>query len=862
MTIRGGSYFIKGISIVFCLYFFAQALPAQAASLVVTKTADTMDGSCDTTDCSLREAVATANTNSDSDTITFAVDGTFTLSASNGSLNLNYGMTIQGNGPSKTVISGSGNYAGRVFTQNAGTSGQLFTLKQMTITNGSVHGSGGGISQEDTGNVLTVDTCIVSNNTIQSSDSAVFGAGIYSAGTLTVMNSTLTNNTILSSVNGQNHTGSAIAVGGNAAPTITLMNSTISSNTGENGGGAIAATTTFNGIFASYNLTISNNASNTVSTAANVNAGGVFNESTKTLYFTNTIIAGNSSAGTTEKNCQKTGTGTFGSLGYNIDGGTTCGFAVAGDQSNVTSDKLKLGALASNGGSTPTQALSYGSYAIEAVPSLSCIMTTDQRSIPRPQGVNCDVGAYEFQDSDDDHSPSGTDCNDGDATVYTAGTFYQDLDGDGLGNPNVSAVACLSSLSGYVANNGDSNDQDADNDGVSASSDCDDHNATIISSPQTYYEDADGDGQGNANSATVSCTQPSGYVTNSSDTDDTVGEGNGVANTVTDTDKDGLTSDQDCNDSDATITYQRTYYKDGDSDTVGGTTTTVICSNTAPTGYVTTTGDCDDTNADVTTTQTYYQDLDSDGQGNASVSTSVCSSTAPTGYTINSTDIDDTVDSSLIELPDDGISNDGDADIDEVNTVAENGIYAKYGSTDPTDADAYASSISKIKGKKNGKIRVTFADGVKYVYPIFSVESDSKTKVKQYHNSGYLVVLNPVGKKVALVNPYTGAVVTTLSIQTETKYSNNSLKQANLRTDQDNTYEMVVTSLQGTAVRLSIVKVNIKKLKLSLKDTLTATLKNVDVGETELESTMVTVRTAEAAAVKQFKVASDYTFDD
>lgn len=51
------------------------ARPALAASFVVTKAADTNDGVCDA-DCSLREAIAAANTSGGADTITFAIPAT------------------------------------------------------------------------------------------------------------------------------------------------------------------------------------------------------------------------------------------------------------------------------------------------------------------------------------------------------------------------------------------------------------------------------------------------------------------------------------------------------------------------------------------------------------------------------------------------------------------------------------------------------------------------------------------------------------------------------------------------------------------------------------------------------------------
>src|SRR5690242_9354016 len=55
---------------------------AYAATLTVTKAADTNDGTCDS-DCSLREAITEANLNgAGSDTISFAANYTITLGGS------------------------------------------------------------------------------------------------------------------------------------------------------------------------------------------------------------------------------------------------------------------------------------------------------------------------------------------------------------------------------------------------------------------------------------------------------------------------------------------------------------------------------------------------------------------------------------------------------------------------------------------------------------------------------------------------------------------------------------------------------------------------------------------------------------
>lgn len=87
---------------------------------------------------------------------------------------------------------------------------------------------------------------------------------------------------------------------------------------------------------------------------------------------------------------------------------------------------------------------------------------------------------------------------DGDDEPCTPTTWYQDIDGDGLGNPDVSQSSC-EQPDGYVANPDDPED--------------------CITT--TYYRDADFDGMGDPGNTIESCTQPDGYVTNADDDNDT-----------------------------------------------------------------------------------------------------------------------------------------------------------------------------------------------------------------------------------------------------------------------------------------------------------------------------------------------------
>ena len=168
-------------------------------------------------------------------------------------------------------------------------------------------------------------------------------------------------------------------------------------------------------------------------------------------------------------------------------------------------------------------------------------------------------------------------------------TYYHDGDGDGYGNPGGSKVE-NSQPDGYVKDNTDWNDNDAkiypgaeeicDNIDNNCNSQVDEGLTT------TYYIDADGDGYGDPEVSQDACSQPSGYVTDSTDCDDTDASINPVAEEITD---DGI--DNDCDG-----LYAKTYYEDADGDGYGNPEVSQV-DTSQPYGYVTDNTDCNDNNA-------------------------------------------------------------------------------------------------------------------------------------------------------------------------------------------------------------------------------------------------------------------------
>jgi predicted outer membrane repeat protein len=204
---------------------------------------------------SLRSAIIQANTDAaagTSDTINFnsSLAGT-TIVLTQGQLELSGAgtgkITIDARSLS-TPITISGNNSSRIFQVDYGVQAELDAL---TITRGMVSGS-------NDGGAIFSDGTLTLNNSTLSNNSAPLGGAIFSDGTLTLNNSTVANNFANYNGGGVNNYGQ-----------LTLISSTISGNTA---GNATSTNTNGGGIFNAGALTIST-CTITGNTAAN--GGGV-----------------------------------------------------------------------------------------------------------------------------------------------------------------------------------------------------------------------------------------------------------------------------------------------------------------------------------------------------------------------------------------------------------------------------------------------------------------------------------------------------------------------------------------------------------------------------------------------------------
>jgi uncharacterized repeat protein (TIGR01451 family) len=156
-----------------------------------------------------------------------------------------------------------------------------------------------------------------------------------------------------------------------------ITNTTISGNNATDNGGGI------HNAFGVYltNVTLVDN-------AADGNGGGIFNNEAN-AYPINTIIAMNQAL---DGNCASSEFANMVSQGHNIDDDNTCNLSAVGD---IPGTDPLLGPLQDNGGMTATHALLEGSPAINQADDNDC-PSTDQRNVSRPQGLGCDIGAYEL----------------------------------------------------------------------------------------------------------------------------------------------------------------------------------------------------------------------------------------------------------------------------------------------------------------------------------------------------------------------------------------------------------------------------------------------------------------------------------
>ena len=393
-----------------------------ATHFVVTKVADTNDGVCNS-DCSLREAISAANAQPGTDSISFALDGTFSLSLigrledqnNSGDLDIKESLFIIGRGVGQTIIEGMGQ--DRVFDVRGGSA----ELHHLTIRHGSLSPTvettaNGGCIRQTGFTTLTLDHLLLTNCVAQ----GIFahGGAIYSSGSLIIRHTEIAQShaTTIDPTSGTGYGGglyllgvrtgfnaeqiyattfaanSASSAGGAILfsprdPTgakLLLSNSTISGNQAPSGAGLSLWNQSPRNAFSHLNLVNSTIAENVASQSSGV--GGVEIVAvpqfvtTPTILLQNSVIAQNS-----PRNCHPDRN--HATQGVSVASDGSC------DATTVTAGSVLFAPLSNDGGPTRTHLPLAGTVLID---SADCpTLVEDQRGILRPQGTRCDVGAVE-----------------------------------------------------------------------------------------------------------------------------------------------------------------------------------------------------------------------------------------------------------------------------------------------------------------------------------------------------------------------------------------------------------------------------------------------------------------------------------
>jgi predicted outer membrane repeat protein len=265
------------------------------------------------------------------------------------------------------------------------------SLINVTINNNTAVLRGGGMGNYSSSPLLT--------NVIFSANTADDGGGMHNSYST---NPTLTNVTF--SGNSATSTGGGMYNSSNSNPTLTnvtfsgnsttslgggmyngssspvLTNVTFSSNTATGNGGGMFNYTSSPVL---TNVTFSANSTTSL-------GGGIYNHASSNPQIRNTIFWGNT-ATTTGAQIYNSSTSIPSVSDSVVQDGCPAGSACT---NIITGDPL-LGALGNYGGLTQTIPLQAGSSAIDTGYDVVCT-DTDQRGLERPQGVYCDIGAYEY----------------------------------------------------------------------------------------------------------------------------------------------------------------------------------------------------------------------------------------------------------------------------------------------------------------------------------------------------------------------------------------------------------------------------------------------------------------------------------
>ena len=368
---------------------------ALLATFTVTNTLDAGSGS-------LRQAISDANVGAGADTISFASSlAGETITLTSGELVVTDGLDINGPGADQLTI--DANQQSRIFSIDDGNSNNLIdvSISGLTLTGGAADGPAAFSPAAQGGAISTLENLEVDGLFVTGNRALSLGGGIRSAGgvnaNLTVLNSTISNNTVGNATELGFAAGLYFFSGGYVA------NTTLVGNSAASGGSAIDIGQTTPVVVA--NSTITGNTGGTALRNTN---------SSNSLTLHNTIVAGNLDAAGNAS--EISGTVEPASSNNLIGDPATAGGLIHSNNGNILGDGAGNGiaastiietTLADNGGPTQTLALIENSPAIDAgsnalaVDQNAVALTVDQRGEERVvdgdgnDTSTVDIGAFE-----------------------------------------------------------------------------------------------------------------------------------------------------------------------------------------------------------------------------------------------------------------------------------------------------------------------------------------------------------------------------------------------------------------------------------------------------------------------------------
>ena len=399
----------------------ASVRSAQADTYVVTKIADTSDGSCDA-DCSLREAVTAANASLGDDVITFdplvfSTPQTIVLSA--GALPFTSG-SVDLTGPGSGLLTITSNNISRLLEINGATAvrvsqitlfqgyggGSLWTgyggcilnvsadvtLTSMVIWQCTAGLYGGGVANVSAGGLAPAATLTIRNSSVQYNAAYQGGGGIYSSETsrITIARATIIGNASLGGEGG----GGALLNGSADLTNVTIVENDAAFSYGA---GLMSGGTADQYVI---NVTIASNTGYRGPGLARFGAVG-------RLFLLNSIIADNAALPSSAGDVETLAPGLLQSLGSNIVKAPGASLGWTGTD-RLYVDPM-LSALSDHGGGLLTRMPLPGSPAVDG--GQNCVLinpcgslvflptrvTEDARGVARPAGRVVDIGAVELE---------------------------------------------------------------------------------------------------------------------------------------------------------------------------------------------------------------------------------------------------------------------------------------------------------------------------------------------------------------------------------------------------------------------------------------------------------------------------------